>query len=149
MNKVVLIGRLGKDSETTTFDSGKKVTKFSLATSENYGNNKEAVWHNIEVWGDYGVTLSQYLKKGGLIAVEGRIVYNAYEANGVKKIYTTIAADRVELLDSKASDGVSSSNQYEDTPKTQNSSKPQQNSSKKVSTPAPSFVDDTNDDLPF
>ena len=49
MNKVVLIGRLGKDSETTTFDSGKKVTKFSLATSENYGNNKEAVWHNIKV----------------------------------------------------------------------------------------------------
>lgn len=105
MNKVVLIGRVGKTPEVSVFDNGKKVTKFSLATTEFFGkDNKETNWHNITIWGEYGETMSKYISIGSQISVEGRIQYSAYEKDGVKCVSSTIVTDKVELLDSKKSD---------------------------------------------
>lgn len=101
MNKVLLIGRLGAEPKTTTFENGKKVTKFSLATTEFFGEKKETTWHNIDIWGDYGVKMCSFIKKGSQIGVEGRISTNGYEKDGEHKVYTSIVCDKIELLDAK------------------------------------------------
>lgn len=146
MNKVVLIGRLGKDAEVTPFQNGKKVTKFSLATTESYGKKKETVWHSIDIWGDYGSDIAPYLKKGGQVGVEGRISYNAYEApDGTKKVFTSIVCDRVYLLDSKRSSDERDS-QAESYP----SELPSDDNNPATNRPsAPQFSAGTTDDLPF
>jgi single-strand DNA-binding protein len=143
MNKVFLIGRLGKDAETTSFDNGKKVTKFSLATTEYYGGKEEAVWHYIDFWGDSGAKLSQYLTKGSQVSVEGRISYNAYEKDGEKKVYTVISCDRLEMLDSKKSNEAT-----EDNTKVKPAEASNQHKEAKQEVPAFTPAKDT-DDLPF
>lgn len=143
MNKVVLIGRLGKDAEVTPFQNGKKVTKFSLATTESYGKKKETVWHSIDIWGDYGSDISLYLKKGTQVGVEGRISYNAYETpDGTKKVFTSIVCDRVYLLDSKRTNDDNDSQPESEQLTTNNSTEVNRTS-------APQFSADTTDDLPF
>jgi len=93
-NSVQLIGRLGQDPETRTFDSGKKKVTFSLATSEKFKNQKgekveETQWHNLVVWGKLADIAGQYLKKGSEIAIEGKLVHRSYETNGGEKKYIT------------------------------------------------------------
>ena len=79
VNKVILVGNVGKDPEIRSFQSGGRVAKFSLATSENWkdkatGERKEKTeWHNIVAWGKIGEICAQYLKKGGQVYIEGRI----------------------------------------------------------------------------
>ena len=78
VNKVILLGRLGSDPEVRTLPSGGKVVTFSIATSENY-TNKEGVkveqteWHRIELWDNQANVAEQYLKKGDLAYIEGKI----------------------------------------------------------------------------
>jgi single-strand DNA-binding protein len=78
VNKVILLGRLGSDPEVRTLPSGGKVVTFSIATSESY-NNKEGVkveqteWHRIELWEGLANIAEQYLKKGDMAYIEGRI----------------------------------------------------------------------------
>lgn len=99
MNKVVLIGRVGKDAETVTFDSGKNVTSFSLATTTTFSKeNQRTDWHNIKAWGDRFHNLSKYITKGRELCVEGRIENGSYEKDGVKVYYTDIIADNIELI---------------------------------------------------
>jgi single-strand DNA-binding protein len=136
MNKVVLIGRLGKDAEVTTFENGKKVAKFTLATTEFYGEKKDVSWHNVDVWGDYGAKMAEYLKKGNQIGIEGRISYSAYEKDGDKRIFTSIVGDRIELLDSKKSTE-QPDNEYN------------QSESQKTVKPANFTPNADTDDLPF
>lgn len=143
MNKATLIGRLGKDPEVKIFDNGKKVTKFSLATTEFFGGQKETSWHNIDIWGDYGEKMSEFMKKGSQVAIEGRISYSAYEKDGDKKVFTSIVADKVELLDSKRGDDAEEA-EAEPTAKTAKPSTA--TATKKPST----FIPNTDsDDLPF
>lgn len=146
MNKVLLIGRLGKDAETKTLESGKKLTKFSLATTKNYGGEKKTTWHNIESWFDSISNLAPYLKKGGQVSVEGEISYNEYEKDGEKKTYTSIICERIEMLDTKKSDDNSStSNDYNQADTSIASTNPV-NNKPRASAPA-SYSSD--DDLPF
>ena len=84
LNKVMLIGRLGKDPEVKTFENGTKVAKVTLATSEKYkdktGNLVENTeWHNLEIWGDLAKIAEQYLRKGKLIYVEGKIKTDSWK----------------------------------------------------------------------
>jgi single-strand DNA-binding protein len=103
-NRVTLIGNLGKDPETKTIDSGKKVTQFTIATNDSYRNNegekvKETTWHNIVAWNGLADIAGKYLKKGNEVAVEGRIVYRTYEdKKGVTKNTTEIVLTDLVLL---------------------------------------------------
>jgi single-strand DNA-binding protein len=89
MNKVLLMGRLGKDPETKTVGSS-TVTKFSLATSETWkdkdGHKQEKTqWHNVSFWGPSGENLAKYFHKGDGIFVEGSIEYGKYQDPATKK----------------------------------------------------------------
>src|SRR5271157_5570242 len=85
VNKVILIGNLGRDPETRFTNSGTSVTNFSIATKESFADKSgtrqdRTDWHNIIVWGKQGETCAQYLKKGSPVYIEGRISYREYEA---------------------------------------------------------------------
>lgn len=104
INKVILVGRLGKDPEVRTFDSGTKKASFSLATTETHKNKagekvEETDWHNLVCWNSLADIATRFLKKGSLIFVEGRIKTRDYEANGQKKYVTEISVDKLQMLD--------------------------------------------------
>ena len=108
VNKVILIGNLGRDPETRFTNSGSSVTSFSIATTESFadksGTRQERTeWHNITVWGKQGEACAQYLKKGSSAYVEGRITYREYEAKdgSGKRKATDIVAMRVQFLNSR------------------------------------------------
>jgi len=107
LNRVTLIGRLGKDPETHTIPTGKKVTHFSLAVSERWksaqGENKESTeWVNVEAWGRLGEICQQFLHKGRLIYLEGRLKTDKYEdKSGEIKYYTKVVATSMQMLDRK------------------------------------------------
>ena len=103
-NNVQLIGRLGKDPEIRTFDSGKKQASFTIATNETYKNQKgekveDTQWHNLVIWGKLADVAGQYLKKGSEIAVQGKLTYRSYETSGGEKRYVTeISVDDLVML---------------------------------------------------
>lgn len=104
VNKVILIGRLGKDPEKKSYDSKTRAT-FSMATSESYkrpdGEYKEETqWHNIVVWGQSAEYAGNHLKKGDVVYVEGKITHRSYiDSNDVTKYVTEIVATNVSLFD--------------------------------------------------
>jgi single-strand DNA-binding protein len=111
VNRVILIGRLGKDPEIKYTPSGVALAKFSLATDESYndaeGNlQNQTEWHNIVVWKKQAEIAVQYLKKGTLVFLEGRIKTRSWDdPQGGKKYMTEIIASRFVMLSSK-SEGV-------------------------------------------
>lgn len=113
-NKVILIGRLGKDPELRELQSGQKVTSFNLATSESYkdkeGNKvEETEWHTITGWGKLAEIMNTYLKKGDRVYIEGKIKTKKVEKEGQEaKYYTSITAREMIMLGDKK-DGDSSS----------------------------------------
>ena len=101
-----MIGRLGKDPESKFTPTGKKVTHFSLAVSnrgkDKSGEMKESTeWANVEAWGRLGEVCQEYLKKGSLIFLEGRLKTDRYEDKGETKYYTKIVAQTLQFLDKK------------------------------------------------
>ncbi|NJN42350.1 MAG: single-stranded DNA-binding protein [Flammeovirgaceae bacterium] len=93
-NSVQLIGRLGKDPEVKSFESGKKLASFSIATNESYKNQKgekieETQWHNIVIWGKLADIADKYLRKGAEVAVEGKLVHRSYETSKGEKRYVS------------------------------------------------------------
>jgi len=109
LNRVQLIGRLGKDPESKFTPTGKKVTHFSLAISNRWkskeGDAKEYTeWVNVEAWGRLGEICSEYLKKGSLIFLEGRLKTEKYEDKGEFKFYTKVVALAMQMLDRKPND---------------------------------------------
>lgn len=115
LNKVMLIGIIGRDAETRFTTSGKSVSTFSMATDSQYSDNngniqKSVQWHSLKMWG--GEKLTPYLTKGAKVYVEGRLETRSYEdKNGDKKYVTEIIvnAGDVVLLSSKQQDGQSQS----------------------------------------
>ena len=109
LNRVQLMGRLGKDPEGKFTPTGKKVTHFSLAISNRWkskeGEAKEYTeWVNVEAWGRLGEVCQEYLKKGSLIFVEGRLKTDRYEDKGETRFYTKIVALSMQMLDRKPSE---------------------------------------------
>ena len=109
LNRVELIGRLGKDPEGKFTPTGKQVTRFSLAVTNRWkakdGETKEYTeWINIEAWGRLGEVCQEYLKKGSLIYVDGRLKTDRYEDHGENKYYTKIIALQMQMLDRKPAD---------------------------------------------
>ncbi len=106
LNKVQLIGYLGKDPETRSIPSGQKVTTFSLGVTRRWksdGVNKEATdWFNVQAWGRLGENSQKYLKKGSLVYVEGRLQTDKYEDKGGEtKYFTKVVAQTLQFLDRK------------------------------------------------
>lgn len=105
-NSVQLIGRLGKDPEVKTFDSGKSKASFSIATSDAYKNQQgekveDTQWHNLVIWGKLADVAGKYLKKGAEVAVEGKLIHRSYEANGERKYITEINVNDFVMLGAK------------------------------------------------
>jgi single-strand DNA-binding protein len=100
MNRVVLIGRLGKDPELRYTPAGIALAKFTLATDrwKRKGEEQPPDWHRITVWSKLAEICAQYLTKGKQVMIEGRIEYGSYEKDGVKHYTTDIIADNLEML---------------------------------------------------
>jgi single-strand DNA-binding protein len=110
VNKVILVGNLGKDPEVQTFDTYKKAS-FSLATTENSrdkdGNDvQHAEWHNIVMWRGLAEIAEQYLHKGSQVYIEGKIRTRSFDGkDGTKKYITEIQADNLVLLGGRREGG--------------------------------------------
>ena len=124
VNKVILVGTLGRDPETKTFPNGGSVTQFSMATSEswtdkNSGEKREATeWHRIVLNNRLGEIAQQYLRKGSKVYIEGSLRTRKWtDNNGVEHYATEIRGDQMQMLDSKGDNQQQSqqqSNQYTD-----------------------------------
>lgn len=116
VNKVILVGRLGKDPEVRNLENGASVANFTLATSESYkdkttGEKKELTeWHNIVLWRGLAEIAAKYLHKGDLIYVEGRLRTRSWEKDGVTRYTTEIVGDNMTMLSTRR-DGGSGSEQ--------------------------------------
>ncbi|MCR9251722.1 MAG: single-stranded DNA-binding protein [bacterium] len=102
-NNVQLIGRLGKNPEVRTFDSGKKMATFTLATNEVYRNSKgdkveDTQWHNIVVWGKKVEVVEKYLTKGAEVAIQGKLINRSYEVDGEKRYTTEITLNELLMM---------------------------------------------------
>lgn len=134
LNRVMLIGNLGRDPEVKTLDNGTKVAKVTLATTEKYKDRngqpqEQTEWHNLEIWGELARIAEQYLRKGKQIFVEGKIKTDSWEDNGVKKYRTVIRVSNFTMLGSGGVEGGSPTER--ETP------------------PPPPTIDSSLDDLPF
>ena len=105
-NSVQLIGRLGQDPEVRETQAGKKLATFSLATSDKYtrpdGEKREDTqWHQIVVWGKLADIVSNYLKKGQEVALEGKLIHRSYEVEGERRYITEVNVNEMLMLGSK------------------------------------------------
>ena len=107
INKVILVGHLGKDPETRILEGGVSVTSFPLATSETYNKDGRKVeqteWHNIVMWRGLADMAAKYLQKGRLVYIEGKLRTRSFEdKEGVKKYTTEVVAENFTLLGRKS-----------------------------------------------
>ncbi|HPB02430.1 MAG TPA: single-stranded DNA-binding protein [Bacteroidales bacterium] len=143
VNKVILVGNVGKDPLVTVFDGGRKKASFSLATTERYRDKTGAdqsvtEWHNIVVWGPQAEVIEKYVRQGNPLYIEGRIKYREYtDKDGIKKRITEINMENMSML---ASRPATDSGTEITGP---NNSTPQSNDP--LNTP----LDNSTDDLPF
>ena len=138
VNKVILLGNLGKDPEVRHLDNGVAVANFSLATTESYTNKQgdrvnQTEWHNIVLWRGLADIAEKYLKKGNSVYIEGKISTRKWEDKDANVRYSTdIIADKMTMLGTKQGNTTSSiSDSVIETPSTDSSE------------------ESGNDDLPF
>jgi single-strand DNA-binding protein len=109
-NKVQLIGNLGNAPEVKTLESGKKMARFSVATSESYRNAKgekvtDTQWHNLIAWGKVADIVEKFLTKGKEVAIEGKLINRSYnDKDGIKKYVTEIQVNELLMLGAKAAE---------------------------------------------
>jgi len=109
-NKVQLIGNLGNSPEVRTFDGGRKMARFSMATNESYRNAQgervtDTQWHNLIAWGKLADIAERFLIKGKEVAVEGKLINRSYnDKEGNKRFVTEIQVNELLLLGTKAED---------------------------------------------
>lgn len=108
LNKVMLIGRLGQEPEAKYTPNGTAVSNFSIATSEKWKDkasgewNEKTEWHKVVSWNKQAEFCNQYLKKGSLIYIEGKLVTRSWDdKEGQKRYMTEVVANTVQLLDKK------------------------------------------------
>jgi len=137
VNKVILVGNLGKDPEVRHLESGAVVANFPLATSETYKDRKtgqritQTEWHNVVIWRGLAEVAEKYLKKGSSVYVEGKLRTRSWDDKEGNKRYTTeIVADNMTMLGGRGGDASESAGPVPD------------NSGS-------SFDDDSSGDLPF
>lgn len=134
INKVILVGHVGKDPEIRYLEGGVAVAKFSLATTETYKNKEgnkvdQTEWHNVTAWRGLAEVIEKYVKKGQLLYIEGKIRTRTVGDGDNRKYYTDIIADQMTMLGGK---------------RDENSMRIE---SKPIETPMPAT--EPTDDLPF
>ena len=124
MNKVILIGRLTKDPELKKTNSGLSYVQFNLAVNRNYtskSGEKQADFINCVAWRTQADNLVKYIRKGGLIGVEGEIQTRTYDdKNGIKKYITEVLCNSIEFLESKSQQSKTSYDPFEEIAKGNN-----------------------------
>jgi single-strand DNA-binding protein len=107
VNKVILVGRLGKDPEVRNLESGATVANFSMVTSETYkdkttGERKEITeWHNVVLWRGLADIAAKYLHKGDQVYIEGKLRTRSWEKDNITRYTTEIVGDNLTLLGNK------------------------------------------------
>ena len=145
VNKVILVGRLGRDPETRYMPNGDAITNFSLATDEQWRDRNgerqtRTEWHNVSLYGKLGEIASQYLRKGSQVFIEGKIQSRKYtDKDGIERMAYNIIGNEMKMLGNR-NDGSDSGNNNAAPP---TSNAPPQHES----TTAP--IDDIDDDIPF
>lgn len=101
MNKVIELGRLGKDVELRYTQSGKAFATFNMAVDDGYGDNKKTYWFSVVVWDKLAERCANSLKKGSKVLVEGKLTTRTSEKDGKKQTFWDIVGFSVEFLDPK------------------------------------------------
>ena len=154
VNKVILIGNLGRDPETRYLPSGEAVTNISVATTETWkdkasGEKKEATeWHRISFFGRLAEVAGEYLKKGSQVYIEGQLRTRKYQdkETGKDRYSTEIRADRMQMLGSRS--GAGEPRGEPDGDAAPRSAAPAKGAGAPAKKPAGKF-DDMEDDIPF
>lgn len=142
VNKVIIVGRLGKDPEVRHLENGASVANFPVATSEVYkdrntGERKEQTeWHNVVLWRGLAEVAEKYLKKGDQVYVEGKLRTRSWEKDGITRYTTEIVGDNMTMLGSPgggSNTGPSQQDKYQES----------------ESEPVNQSQEDATDDLPF
>ena len=108
VNKVILVGRLGKDPEVRNLDNGATVANFSVATSESYkdrttGEKKEITeWHNVVLWRGLAEVAQRYLHKGDMVYIEGKLRTRSWEKDGITRYTTEVVGDNMTMLSTRS-----------------------------------------------
>lgn len=111
VNKVILVGRLGKDPEVRSLENGATVANFTIATSETYkdkttGDRKEITeWHNIVLWRGLADIAAKYLHKGDMVYIEGKLRTRSWEKEGVTRYTTEVVGDNMTMLSTQRNSG--------------------------------------------
>ena len=137
VNKVILVGNLGKDPEVRHLDNGRAVANFSLATSETYKNKQgervtNTEWHNVVLWTPLAEIAEKFLKKGSQVYIEGKLTTRSWDDQDGNKRYTTEVVGRELTLLGSRSDGGSS-----------------YGGGNMAESPVSNIPEDDTDDLPF
>jgi single-strand DNA-binding protein len=147
VNKVILVGRLGKEPEVRNLENGAAVANFTIATSESYkdkttGEKKEVTeWHNVVLWRGLAEIAQKYLHKGDLVYIEGKLRTRSWEKDGVTRYTTEIVGDNMNMLGSRGGSGGGGSSSGGD----YGSKSTERASAGSYSAPP----DNSTDDLPF
>jgi single-strand DNA-binding protein len=158
VNKVILVGTLGRDPETKTFPNGGSVTQFSIATSESWKDKntgeprEETEWHRIVLNNRLGEIAQQYVKKGSKVYIEGSLRTRKWtDKEGVERYSTEVRGDSMQMLDSKGQGGGGQNEggyeQY--TPSQNTPARSQASAPAPASTQGSYSANDLDDDLPF
>ncbi len=147
VNKVIIVGRLGKEPEVRHLENGASVANFPVATSEVYkdrntGERKEQTeWHNVVLWRGLADVAEKYLKKGDMVYVEGKLRTRSWEKDGITRYTTEIVGDNMTMLGNSGGGGGQASG-----------GSPQQTQDRyqeSESQPVNQSQEDSTDDLPF
>ena len=159
INKVVLIGNLGRDPEIRRLENGSAVGKFSIATNENYKDKAgewqtQTEWHDIVVWRHLAERAEKDLKKGKLVYVEGKLTHRKWQdKEGVDRYTTEVVANVLRLLEKRESSGNYNQSNFptEEPPSTTNTAATPVATTPTTTTPATNTTEAAagEDDLPF
>jgi single-strand DNA-binding protein len=159
VNKVILVGNLGRDPEVRYMPNGEAVCNFSIATTENWKDKsgvkqEKTEWHNIVMYRRLAEIAGEYLKKGRSVYVEGRLQTRKWEKDGVTRYSTEIVADQMQMLGTKGdSGGASYDGGQDNAPEDFNQSSSRQSApatkEQAAATSGGSSFDNFDDDIPF
>jgi single-strand DNA-binding protein len=152
VNKVILVGNLGRDPEMRYLPSGEAVANLAIATTDKYKDKtgqmvEQTEWHRVSFFGRTAEVCGQYLKKGSQVYVEGSIRTRKYtDKEGVEKYATEIRGDRMQMLGGKSGGGMADMDDFNQAPPQR---QPRTNAPAAPQRPASSGFDDMDDDIPF
>ena len=151
VNKVIVIGTLGRDPEIRYLPNGNAVASLSVATDEGYKDRNtgqqvdKTEWHRVEAFGRLAEIMGEYLKKGSKCYIEGKLRTDEYEKDGIKRYSTKIIANEMTMLDSRPQEGVGG---FGNQPQAEPQQRAPQQAPAQQPQPSNAF-DDFDDDVPF